>query len=320
MSRASHLSLTRRPWDPASAGFRGAAVCALAVLLAIGCRSGPRPSDEPAEGSRAGAAPQRIVSLVPAVTEMLFAIGAGPRVVGVSTFDHFPPQVARLPKVGALLDPNLEVIVRLKPDLVAADASQSETLERLEGMQIRTFVYSHPGLSDITKTMRDLGALLDLRAEADRAATTLESRLQAIRVRIGSRRRPKTLLVFGREPSSLRSIYASGGVGFLADILDIAGGRNVFATVRRESLQATTEAILAAAPEVIVELQPGDGQGAERQAETAWQALPAVPAVARRRVYVLVGDEFVVPGPRVAEAAERMARVLHPEAFTRNTP
>jgi iron complex transport system substrate-binding protein len=181
-------------------------------------------------------------------------------------------------------------------------------------MRIPVMTYSHPGLSDIMKTIRELGARLGLEVPAGRVAAVMESRLDRVRAGVAGRPRPSALIVFGREPASLRGIYASGGVGFLADIVDVAGGRNVFADIRRESLQAGTEIILAARPEVIVELQPGEGGAGIRQAESAWQALASVPAVANRRVYVLVGDEFVVPGPRVAEAAERIARLLHPDA------
>jgi iron complex transport system substrate-binding protein len=290
---------------------------ALAILLILGLAPGcgaPGPrSAPPAEGH--AATPHRIVSLVPAVTQMLFTIGAGPRVVGVSTFDRFPPEVVNLPKVGGLLDPNIETIVRLRPDLVAIDASQEELGGKLAALQIPAFAYSHPGLADVTRTIRDLGNQLGLRAEAERAANSITSRLDDIRRRVAGRPRPTTLIVFGREPSSLRDIYASGSVGFLADIFNLAGGENVLAGMHRESLQVTTETILGARPEVIVELQPGDGRTRERQADEAWQTLASVPAVRNHRVYVLVGDEFVVPGPRVVEAAERIARVLHPEAF-----
>jgi iron complex transport system substrate-binding protein len=286
---------------------------ALILGLAAGCGAPGPPSAPPAEGH--AATPQRIVSLVPAVTQMLFAIGAGPRVVGVSTFDRFPPDVERLPKVGGLLDPNIETIVRLRPDLVAIDASQAELKAKLAALQMPAFTYSHPGLSDVTRTIRELGERLGLPGDADRVAESVTASLGEIHRRVAGRPRPTTLIVFGREPSSLRDIYASGSVGFLADIFDLAGAENVLASVHRESLQVTTETILGARPEVIVELQPGDGRTRERQADEAWQALASVPAVRNHRVYVLVGDEFVVPGPRVVEAAERIARVVHPEAF-----
>jgi iron complex transport system substrate-binding protein len=123
--------------------------------------------------------------------------------------------------------------------------------------------------------------------------------------------------VFGREPLALRNIVASGGVGFLHDMLEIAGGTNVFADVARESVQASTEIILARAPEAILELRSQalvrDGDLARERA--TWDRLSSVPAVRQGRVTLLKGDEFVVPGPRIAEATRRLAHALHPEAF-----
>jgi len=123
------------------------------------------------------------------------------------------------------------------------------------------------------------------------------------------------MVVFGREPASLRNIEASGGYGFLHDMLDVAGGVDVFGDIKRQSVQASTEMILARAPEVIVELRYGDvtSEIAARQLD-AWSALPSLPAVRNHRLHVLVGDEFVVPGPRVVDAIRRLVAVLQPEA------
>src|SRR6185436_19044152 len=98
--------------------------------------------------------PSRIVSLIPAVTEMLFALGAGPRLVGVSSFDRFPPEVAKIPKVGALLDPDLDRILSLQPDLVILYHTQSDLRKQLERAQVPAYVYSHAGLRDVTSTLR----------------------------------------------------------------------------------------------------------------------------------------------------------------------
>src|SRR5687768_4603063 len=103
-------------------------------------------------------APSRIISIIPAVTEMLFAIGAGDQVVAVGSFDRYPPQVAKLPRVGALLDPDLERILSLRPDLVVVYGSQVDLRRQLERSKVPIFLYSHAGLGDVTKTMRELGA------------------------------------------------------------------------------------------------------------------------------------------------------------------
>lgn len=284
-----------------------AASIALVILTAAAMRVVAGAADEP----------RRIISLVPATTEMLFAMGAGDRIAGVSNYDRFPPDVARLPKVGGLLDPDVERLLSLKPDLVIVYDTQTDLKRQLERARIPIFPYIHRGLPDITETIRALGERIGMKAAADTEAARLEQQLAAIRARVAGRPRPKTLLVFGRESGALRHIDASGGYGFLHDLLELAGGSDVLGDLHKQSVDMSTEMILARAPEVILELHYGDSLKPERfDAERrVWNALPSVPAVRNNRVFLLGGDEFVVPGPRIVMAADRFARTLHPEVF-----
>jgi iron complex transport system substrate-binding protein len=258
--------------------------------------------------------PRRVISLIPAVTEMIFAIGDGARLIGVSSYDRFPPEAEKIERVGGLLDPNIEKILSLRPDLVVLYKTQEELKQRLTRAHIAYYSYEHRGLADITQTIRAVGARLGSGAAADRLASRIESDLAAIQRSVAGQPRPKTMLVFGREPGSLRGIEASGGYGFLHDMLIVAGGDDVFGDIKRQSVDVSTEMVLARQPQVIVELKYGNPLApAERDRMIRdWGALPAVPAVRGHRVYVLVGDEFVVPGPRVVEATRRIAGVLHP--------
>jgi len=261
--------------------------------------------------------PRRIVSLIPAVTEMIFAMGASDRVVGVSAYDRYPPQVDRIARVGGLIDPNVERIFSLKPDLVIVYDTQEDLKQRLDRAAIPFYRYEHRALPDIAATMRSVGARIGAADRANQLATGMEADLDAIRRRVSGEPRFKTLLVFGRDPGSLRNVYASGGYGFLHDMLEAAGGDDVFADTKQQSVQASTEMILARRPEVIIELHYGDSvKSTELRREAAvWDALPSIPAVRNHRVYLLVGDEFVVPGPRVVNATRTLARVLHPSVF-----
>ena len=256
---------------------------------------------------------KRVVSIIPATTEMLFAMGAGDRVVGVGSYDRFPPQVDKLPRVGALLDPDVERIIALKPDLVVLYGTQAELRKSLDRAGIPYYAYTHRGLADIAATIRSLGERVGAAAPADALANRLEGQLADVRKRVAGRPRPRTLLVFGRDPGSLRNIDASGGEGFLHDMLEIAGAADVLADVHQQSVMMSTEMVLARAPEVIIELRYTRDDTASDV--SAWRTLPAVPAVRSRRVYLLRGEEFVVPGPRVAAATEQLARTLHPDAF-----
>ncbi|HVC20050.1 MAG TPA: helical backbone metal receptor [Vicinamibacterales bacterium] len=288
------------------------AACALAIGLSGFAPAGPLAP--PAAAAAPAGRPTRIISLVPAVTEMLFAIGAGPRVVAVSSYDHEPPQVNRLPRVGALLDPDLERILTLRPDLVIVDPSQRGLMQQLARAGIASFPVGTAGLQAIMTTIRRLGARVGSAPDADALADRLTRQLDAVRAAVAGRPRPRTLLVFERTPFALSGIYASGGVGFLSDMLQIAGGDNVFAGVKRQSVQISTETVLELAPQVILELheRPMSPVDLARDRDS-WQVLGSVPAVRHHRVELLVGNDLMVPGPRIAEATEQLARALHPD-------
>jgi iron complex transport system substrate-binding protein len=260
---------------------------------------------------------RRIVSLVPALTETLYAIGAGSLVVGVSSFDRYPPDVELLPRVGALVDPDAERILALRPDLVLTYGSQEDARARFERAGIQVYTYRHGGIEAILGTIARLGSLTGQQAQARDVIHQVRARLASLQARVAGRRRPHTLVVFERTPQTLRGTYVSGGAGFLNEMLQLAGGTNVFADVARESVQPSHETILARGPEVILEIRadgllaPGDA-AADRQ---VWSALSTLPAVRNRRVHFLNGEQLVVPGPRLADGVEQMARALHPEAF-----
>ena len=258
--------------------------------------------------------PRRIVSLVPAVTEMLFAIGAGPQVVAVSNYDVEPPEVRSLPTVGALIDPDTERIIALRPDLVITYGSQDDLKAQLKAVSIPFFDYRHGGLDHIMVTMRELGARTGHVEQAETRTRALQASIDGVKARVAGKPRPRTLLVFGREPGSLRNIYASAGRGFLHDMLVIAGGEDVLQDIEKESAQINTEMILARRPEVIIELNAANrlNEADLKAVLDPWSALSSVPAVRNKRVIILPGSGLTVPGPRVIDGIEKMAKALHP--------
>jgi iron complex transport system substrate-binding protein len=285
--------------------FVVAIVAALVALAPLSAQRGPTAST-----------PQRIVSLIPATTEMLFDMGAGGRVVGVGSYDRFPPGIERLPRLGGLLDPNIEQLIALRPDLVIVYDTQVELRRQLERAGIPMWGYSIKGLADVTATVRTLGGRIGMGPQAEASAARIDARLRAVQARVAGRPRPRTLLLFGRESGSLRGINASGGYGFLHDLLELAGGTDVLADVKQASVAMSTEMVLARAPEAIIELHYGEPWPAARLTaeRRVWSGLPSLPAVRTGRIALLAGDEFVVPGPRIGLAAERLAAFLHPDA------
>ncbi len=284
---------------------------ALVLLLAMPT---VRLKPDPTSTLRAQVRPQRIISLVPSVTEMLFAMGAGPRVIGVSSFDRYPPEALTRTKVGGLIDPDTERIISLKPDLVVVYGTQTDLQTQLTRAGIPLFPYQHAGMADITVTIRQLGTRIGSGKEGSELADRIDADIANVRTRVAGRPRPRTLLVFGRDSETLRGIYASGGIGFLHDMLEAAGGANVFADVKRQSVQTTSELAVARAPEVIVEIGIDTASSRARNL-SAWDALASIPAVRSKRIYELRGDGMMNPGPRIATSVRRVAEVLHPQAF-----
>ena len=276
----------------------------LSVTLA-GCTRDTRdlPEAEP---------PQKIVSLVPAVTEILFAIGAGDRVVGISDFDTYPPEALNRPRVGALIDPNVETILALQPDLVIAYGTQSLLRERLAVGGIRQFPFvTGQTIGHILDSIRGLGRELGLQENGDRLAQEIQGTLDRLR-NTRPANPPTVLLAHYRDLGTMGSFYSAGADSYYGELIEIAGGQNIFADVPENAFQPTLEAILDRAPEVIIELLPSnlDGdQQRERRLED-WAALSSVPAVRNGRVYVLAGDYLLLVGPRLRQVALDFADVI----------
>src|SRR5262249_53325743 len=159
----------------------------------------------------------------------------GNDVIAVSSFDHYPPAVESKTRVGALVDPDFERILSLKPDLVIVFGSQSDLIARLDRVKIPTFSYIDEGVADIASAIERLGTRIGKADEGHREATRIRTELDDVRRAVAGKPRPKTALLFGRELGSLRGMFASGGIGFMHDLLDIAGGDDAFVDVQRKS-------------------------------------------------------------------------------------
>jgi iron complex transport system substrate-binding protein len=223
--------------------------------------------------------------------------------------------------VSSFLSADAERILALRPDLVIVYGSQTELEGQFKRTGIRVFAYRHAGVDNVLQAIRDLGTLTGHTADGERVARELRSQLDRIRTRVRGQRRPRSMLVIGRDAGALRGVYVSGGSGFLHELLDIAGGDDVFGDIKREAVQPSNEMMIVRAPEVIIELHSGDPPSAEtlRNERAVWNLLASVPAVRSGRVYLLYGSYLVAAGPRLGQAAEGLARVLHPDVFAART-
>jgi iron complex transport system substrate-binding protein len=263
--------------------------------------------------------PQRIVSTAPSATEMLYALGLGDRVVGVTSYCHYPPEAAKKPKIGDYLHPNLEVIVGLRPDLVVSEVSGVRHPERLGSLHLNVVEIDDANLAGIYESIRRIGRAAGVPARSDALRARMRADLDAIRARVAPFPRRRVLFLVGRTPGRIEDLIAAGGASHLNELIEIAGGENIFAASVAAYGKLPLEELLARNPEVIVDMGEmsetvGVTEEQKRAVVALWNRYPALAAVHERRVYAVASDIFVVPGPRVVDAARALARMFHPEA------
>jgi iron complex transport system substrate-binding protein len=266
-----------------------------------------------AGASEAGATtPRRIVSLVPAITETLFSLGIGPRVVGVSTYCDFPTETRTLPKVGSFTEPVAETIVSLKPDLVLTSPSPGNetTVRAIERTGVRVaVVQSEGGLAEARSAIGAVATAVGATAAGDALVARIDARLAAVKRVAAGLDRPMAAIVVGREP-----LVLAGPGSYLGELLALAGGANIADSLGGRWPRVGMEFLVASRPQVLVDLSVGMGDAPDDEdASRAWATMPSLPAVASGRVVRDRDALMLRPGPRLADAAEALFRALHPD-------
>jgi iron complex transport system substrate-binding protein len=267
--------------------------------------------------ARKAEVPQRIVSLAPSVTETLFALGLGDRVVGVTRFCSYPPEARSRAKVGGYFDPSYEAMAALRPDLVIMLSEQEETIKFLDALGIPNMTVNHRNVAGIMNSITAIGAAAGAEARARELNAELRAKVERIKGQTAGRARPRVLVSVGRDlgTGGLKEVFISGGDGFYNDLIAMAGGVNVYAGKTISYPTVSAETILRLDPEVIIEIAPRlQETGLEPAAVIReWETVPQVAAVRDHRVYVFGQDYTGLPGPRFTRALEDFARVIHPE-------
>lgn len=282
-------------------------LAALAAACGAPAGGGPRAS---APAAASGGAPQRIgriVSMAPSLTETLFALGLGPRVVGVDDYSAWPAAVAGLPRVGGLINSNLEKVVALRPDLVVVLPSEADIAGKLGRLGIATLTVPAETLDDVRRAFLLIARRCGVPQVGESAAVRWAADL-APRPVGGA---PRVMLSIDRQRGRLASILVAARGTFLDELLGRLGGVNVFADAATRYPQVGMEEVVARAPQVILELRTEPTPPAVAAALVAdWQQLPALPAVRDRRIAVIAGDYVLVPGPRLPMLYREMRRAL----------
>ncbi|HPS92073.1 MAG TPA: cobalamin-binding protein [Methanothrix sp.] len=261
--------------------------------------------------------PQRIVSLSPSNTEILFALGLGDKVVGATKYCNYPPQVKELEDagkiviVGGYVDPDIETILSLHPDLVLASRTRStEAVSLLDKEGTATFVTDPKNLTDIIRSIESIGKITGSEAEASRLCDQMQSRIDAVSEKTSSLSKMRVLYIVWHDP-----VKTAGAGAFEDELIEKAGGVNIFHDLSSYA-QVDPEAIAVRNPEVIIACS-GMGSGAD--GPTQWakteKGLNQTDARKNGRIYQAEGDIITRAGPRIVDGLEMVAKFIHPEAF-----
>jgi iron complex transport system substrate-binding protein len=251
----------------------------------------------------------RVVSLAPNLTEIVFAIGAGDRLVGRTTYCNYPEEAKTVTQVGDTLNPSLERIISLKPQVVLiSTASQLEVFtQQLQHQNIAVFVTDPHDLEGVFRSIDRIGEIVGHTEQSRLLVQKLRERTNAVEQAVKQKQPVRVFYQLSGEP-----LYTAGRDAFVTDLIRRAGAISVTADVPGAWPKYSDESALAARPDAII-LPTGGSMGAANTSVT--DALQQSPAVLEGRVYKINDDHLVRPGPRAIDGLEAMAKAFHPEAF-----
>lgn len=260
--------------------------------------------------------PRRIVSLAPNITEMLYALGLGERVAGVTLFCDWPPEVAAKPKIGGVINPSLETILALGADLVfaTADGNRSEDVNRLADLGVAVYTIDTRSVADVLSALVAIGELTGRAARAREIVAGLERRREAAVARVAGIAPVTVFVAIDRAP-----LISAGDGTFVGELLTLAGGRNIAGASPIKYPVFSLEALLAEDPEVILDAAD-PGPVSTDELLTRWASLPgtaALKALRTRRMISVGQGSFFRPGPRIIDSLERLVEILHPTGTAR---
>jgi len=259
--------------------------------------------------------PVRIVSLAPNITEILFALGLGDRIVAVSSGSDYPPEADAKQKVGTFWQPNIEDIIASKPDLVVTlwfeqQKAAADTLNRL-GYQVLSLKAEK--VEELLTAIQKISAATSCRQRADEMVKDITNQINDLQSRFTSANRVKVLWVVQVDP-----LRVAAPNTFINELIELAGGENAIGPAIGQYPSISTEEILACGAETIIQSSMGTGSIAKQQqaAQIYWSRWPNLPAVKNNRIYIVEPDTILRLGPRLPQGIELIGRCLHPDKFT----
>ncbi len=287
----------------------------LAVFVIIRHHSQDRTSSEHSLSNSVNK-PLRIVSLAPNLTEILFALGLGERIVAVSSDSDYPPEAANKNKVGTFWAPNIEAVIASKPDLVITLGfeQQESVAESLKRLGYKVLILKIEKIEELFTAIERIGAAADCEQRAGQLVKEISDRLNDLQQELASTTRVRVLWVVQTEP-----LRVAGRNTFINELIELAGGENAIGTTIAKYPQIGAEELLTCGVEIIIQsaMNAGNIPAQQKAAEMFWSRWSSLPAVKNNRIYVIEPDTTLRLGPRLPQGAETVARCLHPDSFER---
>ncbi len=287
----------------------------ICAFLSFGCNGRQPLQSNAQEGG--SLFPQRIICGAPATTEIVYALGCGDRVVGVSDVSAYPPEARDKPGIGGWLNPNRECLLMLRPDIIITHGEHASLADFAKQYNIKFLTVDLRTLDDIYNGITSIADALGVSDKGAALKTSIQQELKDISMRASDAPPRSVAMLFGRSPGHMSGLATIGARTFLNELVTIAGGSNVFTDAKGAYPQVSKETLLVRNPSVIIEAYPDgiDATVREQLQEDWWKHLSGISAVQNKEVHYLEGNYILIPGPRVAQIAQSYAEILHPELF-----
>ncbi|MFW6140901.1 MAG: ABC transporter substrate-binding protein [Acidobacteriota bacterium] len=257
---------------------------------------------------------ERIICAAPSVTEIVFSLGLGDRVVGVSHFTVYPEAAKSKKSIGGLINPSKERITALNPDLVITQGEHERLAELCQSQNIKFLSLKIEKLTDIHQAIIELGRILGAEKEAQTLSRKIETELLALTSKTASLPKKKVFLCLSHTPGDLTGLMTTGKGTFLHEVIEMAGGINIFSDIKKRYPRISKESLIMRQPEIIIEIYAkGLNLNHQQLLRKDWERLSVLPAVKNSRICFLTEAYLLIPGVRVNRIVEKFIRTIHPE-------
>ncbi len=259
----------------------------------------------------------RIISTSPAITETLFELGLQDRVIAVSDFCQYPEEACKLRSIGGMLNPNMETVVSLTPDLIIHQPGNQSLSNNAKNLGIKTLEVHMENLSEIFKSIKKLGAALNCQEQANKLILHLTTGIAFYQERLKGLPKKEVLLLLEDSNDPAYDLYAAGPGTFLNELLNLSGGKNIIRDSPARYPKLSKEHIIKKSPEIIIEAGP-ESNLSQREIDIKieeWNKFPTIEAVKKKQIYFIGADYILIPGPRLLKIIERFSKAIHPDLF-----